>query len=563
MSAQVLFAQAPDAGNLPQTMIIIVAVIVALVFTIALLLMKCYKLCPSNKVLVKWGVGSGTKSAMPIHGGGAWVLPVVQSYSYLTLEPLQIEVPLKGALSAENIRVNVPSVFTVAIGTDSAAMQNAAIRLLGLQLDEISGQASDIIFGQLRQVIASMRIEEINRDRDKFLESVQSSMEPELEKIGLVLINVNITDITDDSGYIEAIGRKAASGAIQQAEIDVAEKQKMGSIGVARAQQEQAIEVANAERNRDIGTKTAERDRQVQVAELTKEERIGVETSEFEREARVKESQRDMRIQLSSAEAQAIDGENQAKATIAVSNAGLDVKQAEAHQLGESRKRQADAAVFEAQYKAQAQAALAEAEKVEAEQRAKLEAPARAEKAKVTVDAEAEAEKRRIEAEGEAKAIYAKLEAEARGNYEILSKKAQGLGEIVKSCGRAEDAFQLLMLEHMEHLSTTAAQAISNIKFDKVIVWENGGQNGKGATAGFLQNLANTLPPMLQIMQDVGGVKMPEYFGAMIDQNSDAKHVAATAPESSNGGAATVDAEDKTASDPTTRRHRRNKGGNA
>lgn len=517
-----------------------ISVIVATVFafSITMSLLKCFKRCPSNRVLVKWGVGSGAKSAQTIQGGATFILPVFQDYDYLSLEPIQIEIPLKGALSAENIRVNVPSVFTVAIGTEAEVMQNAAIRLLGLSKEEIGGQASDIIFGQLRQVIASMQIQEINRDRDKFLDNVQHSLEPELNKIGLVLINVNITDITDDSGYIEAIGRKAASTAVQQAEIDVAEQMKRGSIGIAQAGQEKEIQVAEALKLQAIGTKSAERERVVQVADLQREQTVGVEKAKFTQEIAVKQAERDKRIQNSEAEAAAISGENEAQAKIAASNAELAVRKAEAFQVGESRQRQADAAVREAQYTAEAKAALAQASKVEAEQRATLEAPAKAQKAKTMVEAEAQAAKRKIEAEGEAQAIYARLEAEARGEYEKLSKKAQGLGEIVKACGDSQSAFQLLMLEHMKDLSENAAKAISNIKFDKVIVWENGGDDGKGAVAGFLQNMARTLPPMMQIMQEIGGVKMPEYFGEMAVNSptepiSDEIHIDKTLPSKS------------------------------
>ncbi|QDU61130.1 Inner membrane protein YqiK [Planctomycetes bacterium Pan216] len=502
-------------------------------FGLLVMILRWYKLCPSNRILVRWGLKSGSQSAQVFHGGGAWVIPIFQNYAYLSLEPMQIEVPLKGALSAENIRVNVPSVFTVAVGSESAVRQNSAIRLLGLSHNEIKDQASDIIFGQLRQVIASMKIEEINRDRDKFLSSVQESLEPELEKIGLVLLNVNITDITDDSGYIDAIGRKAASAAIQQAEIDVAEQQKSGSIGVARAKQEEAIQVANADKEKMIGTKNAERERSVRVADLEREQQVGVETARFEQEARIKEAERDMRIKLADADALAIGGENEAKASVAGSEATLAVKEAEAYQLGETRKREAEAAVREAQYAAETKAAKVQAEKIEAERRAELEAPARAQKAKIMVDAEAEAERNRLVAEGEAKAIFAKLEAEARGQYETLSKKAEGLGEIISACGGPQAAFQLLMLEHLDELSRTASEAISNIKFDKVIVWENGGQNGNGATAGFLQNMAKTLPPVLQIMEQIGGVKMPEYFGEMVEEHKGE-------PTQSGNGASTV-----------------------
>ena len=501
----------------PATLAIVVAIVFVL-FGFVMLLAKRYKRCPSNRILVIYGKVKEGQSAKCLHGGGAFVLPLIQDYDYLHLDPMQIEIPLKGALSIENIRVNVPSVFTVAIGTGPETMQNAAIRLLGLSTQEIIKQAEDIIFGQLRQVIASMRIEDINRDREKFLQSIQTSLEPELEKIGLDLINVNITDITDDSGYIEAIGRKAASMAIQQATIDVAEQEKLGAIGVAQANQEKAIKVSNAVKFQEMGTKEAERDKVVKVSQLEKERTVGQKAAAFEQEAQVKEAERKMRVAVADANAEAVAGENLAKAKVAEANANLRVKEAEAYQLGEARHREAEAAVREAQYLAEARAAQALAAKIEAEKRAELEAVSKAAKAKQIVDAEAEAEKTRIEALGQAAAVFAKLEAEARGQFEILAKKAEGLKRIVDGCGGSQEAFQMLMLEHLEKLSQTAATAISNIKFDKVVVWDGG--NGSGGAAGFLQSLAKAIPPMLNIMKDVGGIQMPEFFGKIVTETN-------------------------------------------
>ena len=502
-----------DASGIPWLALLAVAAGVVF-FSFVILLVNRYKRCPSNRILVIFGKVGGGNTSKCIHGGAAFVWPLIQDYAYLSLEPGQIEIPLKDALSIENIRVNVPSVFTVAIGTEPDVMQNAAIRLLGLNTMQIKQQAQDIIFGQLRQVLASMRIEDINRDREKFLHSIQNSLEPELQKIGLVLINVNITDITDESGYIEAIGRKAASQAVQQATVDVAEQEKLGAIGVAEADREKFIQVANANKVREIGIRDAQREQAVRVAELDKQQKIGEQTAAFQRDANVKQAEQIMRIAVADANAKAIAGEAHAQAEIAATQAGLQVKQAEAYQLGETRKRESEAAVLEAQNRAMAKAALAEAERVEAERRAALEAPAKAEKAKTIVEAEADAERRRIEAEGEAKAIFAKLEAEARGQYEILAKKGDGLQRIITACGGAHQAFQLLLLEHLDTLAQTSAQAISNIKFDKVVVWENGaaGGNGTSHTAQFLHDLARTLPPMMQVMKDVGGVEIPEYF---------------------------------------------------
>ncbi len=522
-------------GTLAWPLTILALVLVA--GSLLLALAKRYKRCPSNRVLVIYGRTGSGRAARALHGGGAFVWPLIQNYDYLSLDPIKIDIPLQGALSLENIRVAVPSVFTVAIGTDNQTMNNAAVRLLGLKTGEIMKQAEDIIFGQLRQVIASMRIQEINRDRDVFLEKVQTSLEPELKKIGLILINVNIKDITDDSGYIEAIGRKAASEAIQQALVDVAQQEKLGAVGVAEAEREQDILVANAGREREIGTTTAERDRAVKVADLSKEQLIGEKQAEFEAEAAVREADRQKRIAVAAADAAAVQGENESRAVIAASNAELKVREANAYQEGESRHRQAQAAVLEAQYVAEAQAAIAEAHKVEAEKRAELEALSKAQKAQTIVQAEAAAAKKRIEAEGEAAAIFARLDAEAKGNYEILARKGQGMREIIEACGGAQEAFQMLMLEHLDQLSETAASAISNIKFDKVVVWDGGAANGgPGGTAGFLRSLAGSLPPLTEIMKDIGGVDMPDFFAQM-------------ASDASNGGAEGENAESEDGKD--------------
>ena len=507
----------------------------AFLFSALLLLMKQYKRCPSNRVLVIWGRGKRAGQATKtIHAGAQFVMPLLEDYAYLSLEPVQIEIPLRGALSFENIRVNVPSVFTVAVGTEPAVMQQAAIRLLGLSVGEIRKQAEEMIFGQLRQVIASMGIEDINRNRDKFLEHIQQSLEPELAKIGLQLINVNITDITDESGYIDAIGQKAASEAIQKARGDVAENERMGETRVAQAERDKTVQVADAKKEQAIGVRKAERDQAIQVADLQKEQSVGEKAADFARESQVKSAEREMRIQVADADATAIEGENLAQAKVAASQAELSVKRAEAYQLGEGRKREAEAKVLEVQNRAMAKAALAEAERVEAEKRAQLEAPAKAEKARVIVDAEAEAERKRIDAMAQADAIFAKLDAEARGQYEILAKKGEGLRTIISACGGSKEAFQILLLEHLDNLAEASSRAISNIKFDKVIVWENGGKNGQGNTAGFLSNLANTLPPMLQVMKDIGGIELPDSLVKLTTETDGETVAASSRPQASS-----------------------------
>ncbi|NLL97484.1 MAG: flotillin family protein, partial [Clostridiaceae bacterium] len=232
------------------TFIIISAAI--LILSTLMFIVSRYRKCPSDKIMVIYGkVGSakdGTAlSAKCIHGGAAFIWPIFQAYEYLDLTPMSISVDLKNALSRQNIRIDVPSSFTVGISTEHGIMQNAAERLLGLKLAQIQDLAKDIIFGQLRLVIATMDIEEINTDRDKFLEAVSTNVETELKKIGLRLINVNVTDITDESGYIVALGKEAAAKAINDAKKSVAEQDRDGAIGEANAKRDQRIQVAAAD----------------------------------------------------------------------------------------------------------------------------------------------------------------------------------------------------------------------------------------------------------------------------------------------------------------------------
>ena len=523
------------------------------VFGLLVLFASRYKRCPANKILVVSGsVGSGN-AAKCISGGGAFVWPVIQEYAYLGLDPIRLDVPLGDALSLENIRISVPAVFTVAIGTEPEVRQNAAVRLLNMTHEAIEGTAQDIIVGQLRAVIASMKIDEINRDRDGFLQKVQHQLEPELKKIGLVLLNVNIKDLRDASGYLEALGKQAAQQAIQQARGDVAEQEKLGAIRVAQADREQQTAVAEAEKEREIALRETLREQAVRLAELDKEQAVGEQTAALERDAMVKDAQRTQairiaqldkeqriaeqtagfereaavaaadqkkRVAIAEANAHAIAGEAESQGRIAATNAELAVRNATAYQTAETSKREAEAAVQEAQNRAMARAAIADAERVEAEQRARLEAPAKAEKARTIVEAEADAERKRIAALADAAATYAKLEAEAKGQYEIMSKKAEAIARMVQAAGGdPRAAFQLMMIEQLPQLAETAAKAISNIKFDKVVVWEGGNASGDGSavggSAGFIQGIARSMPPMMQVLRDVAGVELPTFLGTM------------------------------------------------
>jgi flotillin len=420
------------------------------IFATIIFLAKLYRRCPSNKVLVVYGRVGGSKTVQCYHGGGTFVWPLIQGHAFLDLTPRTIHIPLKGALSHQNIRVNVPSTFTVAVGLTPDIMNNAAVRLLDLDHKGIESMATEIIIGQLRLTVASLRIEEINQDRERFLESIKKNIEPELHKIGLTLLNVNITDITDESEYIESIGKKASSTAVNQAKVDVAEQEKQG----------------------DIGKALAEKDRRVSVASFN---------------------------------AEAVKGENDSKAQIALTNAILAEREAEASQRSQVAKQQAEAQIQKARALAQTQ--LLEAEQI---------VPQEIMKRKIQIEAEAEAQRQVLIAKGEAESILAIKQAEAEGIQKLLDAKAKGYKQLVQACGDdAKSASTMLLIEKLEEIVKMQVEAIKNIKIDKITVWDsgNGGDSTKGSsTSNFVSQLVKSLPALHDVAS-MAGLEMPQYLG--------------------------------------------------
>ena len=456
-----------------QSIYIIVIVVLVLIVTLAAILRR-YKRCPSDKILVIYGKtgknkSGGVSSARCIHGGAAFIWPVFQSYSFLDLKPISIECNLTNALSKQNIRVDVPCRFTVGISTEPENMTNAAERLLGLSNEDIQNIATDILFGQLRLVIATMDIEEINSDRDKFLANVSMNVEAELRKIGLKLINVNVTDIRDESGYIEALGKEAAAKAINDAKKSVAEQNRFGEIGKAEA-----------DRDKDI---------------------------------RIAETLRDTRICTADANAKAVEGENDSKIAIAASDAKRREKEAESARIAIAAEKVQAAKALEEAYKSERDAEIARAEREKATQQANIVVPAQIDKEKAIIDAEAEAEKLRRLAKGEADAIYAKMDAQARGMLEILSKQAEGFNQLVNAAaGDPQKAVLMLIADKLPDLVKTQVEAVKGIKIDKVTVWDgNGTKDGKTATSNFISGMMKSVPPLEELF-NMAGMSLPSYL---------------------------------------------------
>ena len=448
--------------------VFLIVLIVALVFLFVAIINR-YRRCPSDKILVIYGNRGTSKSAKCVHGGGAFVWPIIEDYAYLSLTPIGIDANLTNALSKQNIRVDVPCRFTVGISTDPESMLAAAERLLGQSAQQIQELARDILFGQLRLVIATMSIEELNSDRDKFLEAITANVEVELKKIGLRLINVNVTDIKDESGYIEALGQEAAAKAINEAKVRVAEQEKIGEIGKA-------------------------------------------------------EAVRETRIRTAEANAQAVQGENEAKIAIANSDSARREREAEAQRKAVAAEKVAQAQALEEAYAAEQKAEDARANRERASQKANVIVAQEIEKERLVIAAEAEAEQKRVNAKGEADAIFAKVEAEANGLYQVLTKQAEGYDRMIKAAGGdATKAYTLLLLEKLPELVKTQVDAIKGINIDKVTVWDNGGgaADGKTSTANFLSGLMKSIPPLNELF-DQAGLSLPDYLAKKNSEENEA-----------------------------------------
>ncbi len=495
---------------------------VLLMFLVSIvILVRQYKRCPSNKILVKYGKVGSNRAAQCLHGGGSFVIPLIQDYAFLKLEPMVIEIPLTGALSLNNIRVDVPSTFTVGISTNPVLMNNAAERLLHLDERKIRDQAQDIILGQLRLVIATLSIEEINKDREKFMSLVNTNVAEEINKIGLALINVNIRDITDESGYIQAIGKRAAAEAINRARVEVAEQERNGATGEAAAIRERDIGVARELAAAATGEKDAEQHRRVSVAaleataiqgEVTSKRDLEIATAQREAEttAARKRAEQEQRVQVAAAEADAVAGENTARARVAESEAQLAEIRADAARRAEIAAARAKQAIFEA-----------ERERELARLRKEQLAVQEIEKQRIEIAAEAAAEKARREARGQADAILARYQAEAEGTRRVLEAKAEGYRRLMEACAdNPQVAPTLLMIEQMPTLVSEQVKAIQNLKIDKITVWDSGGGNGgRGGTAGFLSGLIGSLPAMHDLAEQAG-IELPEVLGRVIDRGT-------------------------------------------
>lgn len=548
--------------------IFILAAILAVVVILTVIgILSRYRKCKPDEVLVVYGkTGGEKKSAKLYHGGAAFVLPIIQSYDILSMKPMQIDCRLTGALSSQNIRVDVPTTITVAISTDPDIMQNAAERLLGMHDEEKENLITDIVYGQMRLIIADMTIEELNADRDKFLDKARKNIDNELNKLGLYLLNINISDIRDAADYIINLGKEAESKALNEARANIEEQEKIGAIKIANQQKERETAVANTKKEQEVNIATTEKERATIVANTEKEKEVTLAVTEKEKQIGVAEADRDRaaaiaktlsekessiakaqaelevnkaeadkfeevgknkaeaekrytmaiqdseaQIKKAEAEKNAAVGYNNAQKEVAVSESELNIVKAQSEKKAGEERVKAEAAIKTAKEIADKEVEEAKARKIEAALKAEKIVPAETYKKESILQADAEAEKIRRQADAEAAAYMAKARAEAEAIKLKLEAGAEGKK---KSLMAEAEGFQA-MVKAAESNPAIAIQykmvdQWKEIAGEQVKAFEhiNLGNvtvfdGGNGSTGNFLNNMIKTVAPALGVIDQL------------------------------------------------------------
>lgn len=539
------------------TTIMYVSAILAVVIILTIIgVLSRYRRCKPNQVLVVYGkTGGEKKSAKLYHGGAAFVLPIIQSYDVLSMEPMQIDCKLTGALSSQNIRVDVPTTITVAISTNPEIMQNAAERLLGMDTESTENLITDIVYGQMRLIIAEMTIEKLNSDRDEFLDKARKNIDNELNKLGLYLLNINISDIRDEAGYIMNLGKEAESRALNEAQANIEEQEKLGAIKIAVQQKEKETAVANTKKEQEIQIACTEKEKETIVAETKKEKEIALALTDKEKQIGVAQADRDRaaviaktltdkesaivrskaELEVNKAEAERMEevgknkaeadkeaaiaiqdseaqikkaeaeknasiGYNNAQKEVAVSVSELQIIKAQSEKKAGEEKVKSEAAVKTAKELADKEVEEAKAKKVQAALKAEKIVPAETQKEEAILQADAEAEKIKRRAEAEAKAIQMKLEAEAEGKKKSLMAEADGFKAMVEAAeSNPQIAIQYKMVNQWKEIAGEQVKAFEHINLGNITVFD-GGQN---STGNFLNNVVKTVAPALGVIDQL------------------------------------------------------------
>lgn len=474
--------------------LVVSGLVVFLLLIIAMIYLKGYTVCPSDKLLIvngKQDKGGSTDEtdttggAQVYQGGSVFVMPFFFTKSWLSVKPISGTINLVNALTGNSVKVNVEMQYMYGVDTSCKDTMRLAVRnFVNLSNEAIEEIVNEVALGSLRSIVASLSIEDLISDREAFNEAIRQDLEVELKKLGLVRLNSNIRDIKDNDRYIISLGEKATALVTQTAATETALAAKDGTIAQETARSEMAIGQEKQLTNKAIGVSEQESKAAIEKARISTEQQLGVT-----------EQQKAQRV-----------GVAEIKAQEAVGIAESTVTEAEANTTRETAVASSEKAIAKAQLEANV-AKEANTQLVQIE----------IDKQEAVLKAEATAAQIKIEAQANAEAVVMSAKAEAEGVLAILKAKAEGYKNIVDSCGgNVSAASNLMVIEKMEELTKIQVEALSNIEIDKIVVMDNGSGEGAGVK-GFLNSYMTALPSMHEMAKTVG-VDLPEFLGTQTDK---------------------------------------------
>lgn len=546
-----LFIAAVEAGAFTVP-IIAVAIVIAFVF-LGYVVSSRYKRVAPNVIGVFYGMSYKYIDAenkvqkrgfRTVTGGGSILLPLLEKYQEMSMAAFQVDIKEAKIPSAKNVRVSIEGVATCRISNAPEDQHNAVQAFLGKSPEEINAFVGQILKGHIRSIIGKLEVNELLRERGKFNEMVVTESAEEFRKLGLQILTLVIQDVSDEHGYIEALGKQEIAATMRDANIQVAEADKETAIRVAEAKKETDVKTSNAAREAAEATaqndaKIAEAQRQLalQVAENKRlvdgknaEAALAGELvkAEQEKKLRVAQADRDMaeaEAQIGVQAQQRLRKEKELEATVIVT-AEANRKAALIKAEGDQQAAEFQAKTVGIQAEGNRTAAVTTGQG-EAEKR-KLQANAEAEATKVTLGAQAEGSQKvalataegtkanlLAEAEGAKAKLLATAEGErarllatADGKEKSLLAEAHGTSELAKALKEMDERGQLiLILDRLPGLIEKGGDAGAKIlaevfgpmgeslsKIQSINITDLGG--GK-TTSDSIQNLASTIPTVI------------------------------------------------------------------
>ena len=450
----------------------------AALLLVALLVMGYLKAPPDTAYII-----SGPRSRRILIGRAGWRIPFLERVDKLSLNVMQVDVKTSEAVPTnEFINVLVDGVANVKISSDPELLKRASESLLGMKRDQMISMITQVLEGNMREIVGSVGLKEMVQDRQGVAKKITENVVPDMQKLGIEVVNFNIQNFKDNAGTIENMGIDNVEQIRKNAQIAKANAQRDIAIATSQAQQEANAVKVEAEK------KIAEQNTQLSVQQA--DMKVKADTKRAEADAAYSIQQESQRKTIEITRANADIARREKEAELAEKEIALMERKLDA----EVRK-QADAMKYKAEKEAEAELIRrqkeAEAQKYEALQQAEAR-KAEADAARYAMEQEAEG----IRAKGlaEAEAIEKKAEAQKRmGEASVIDMYLQALPEVVKN----------------------AAAPLAQT--DKIVMY------GDGNATKVVRDVMSSANQIMEGMRESTGIDLQELLGKLVSGRGESR----------------------------------------